>query len=247
MKAKFIYSALLFLSVSMFVQGSNPHAWSGERQNRVWKNWSMSLNAGVTSYFGDLSKYDLQVPGKFKHESQPAFALTLNKQFTGSLGLAGQILYGGLKNEPTNELDFKTNFIEYNFHLRFNVIEAINGYRSSPVGFTVYAGVGQFLFKAVEYAYVEGKMNETVHNTRVPEFVYFGGGELSYAISDRFSISADMAIRQAQNDKLDNVVKGDDFDYYTFTSIGITYRFIDLFGSNKVPNLTRNDFKYGYR
>jgi hypothetical protein len=247
MNAKIVFLTVLFSAGIVLAHASNPHGWSGERQNKVWKNWSLSVNGGVTSYFGDLSKYDLQVPGKLKHESQPAFAITLNKQFTGAFGVAGQILYGGLKNEPTNELDFKTNFIEYNFQLRFNVIEAINGYRSSPVGFTMYAGIGQFLFKTVEYTYIEGQQFETIHNTKVPEFVYFGGGEVSYAINNRISISADMAIRQAQNDKLDHVVKGDDFDYYTFTSIGITYRFIDLFGTNKVPNLTRNDFPYGNR
>ncbi len=247
MKTITVFISVLLIGISVSSLASNPHAWSGEKKRTVWKNWSLSVNAGVTSYFGDLSKYDNDVFGKLRYESEPAFSVMLNKQFGGAFGVGGQLLYGGLSNQRSEISDFRTDFMEYNVQARLDIIDVINGPDPSDFGLTLFAGVGQFLFKTTDYTYNEGDSRRNIHSTGVPEFVYFGGGELSYALNERIAVTLDLAVRQAQNDKLDNMVRGDDFDYYSFTSIGITYRFKDLFGTHKTSNLLRNNFPYGYR
>lgn len=244
MKAKVVFLVVILIGVIFTSRGSNPHGWSGENPRLAWKNWSISINAGVTSYFGDLSYYDNNLSGKFNYESEPAFSAMVNKQFTSAFGVGGQILYGGLSNENNNVSDFRTSFFEYNLQARFNIIEAINGKKVSPLGITFFAGVGQFLFRTVDYLNDGSSPVQNIHNTGVPEFVYFGGGELSYLINERVAVTTDLAIKQAQNDKLDNFSEGGDYDYYSFASIGITYRFKNLFGKKKLPNLTRYEYDY---
>ena len=244
MKTKVVFSVALILGVFYTSLASNPYAWSGEKPRTAWKNWSISVNAGVTSYFGDLSHYDNDLIGKLKFESEPAFSFMINKQFNSAFSLGGQVLYGGLSNENQNITDFRTNFVEYNFQGRLNLIETFNGDKVSRFRMTAFAGLGQFIFKTVDYLSDGNVPADNIHDTGVPEFVYFGGGELSYVVNDRLVITADLAIRQAQNDKLDNVHQGGDYDYYSFSSIGITYRFKDLFGTKKLPNLTRYEYTF---
>jgi hypothetical protein len=57
----------------------------------------------------------------------------------------------------------------------------------------------------------------------VPEFVFFFGGEMYYNVNSNFGITVDLSLRQCRNDRLDDFVKNDDFDYYSYLSIGINY------------------------
>ena len=56
-----------------------------------------------------------------------------------------------------------------------------------------------------------------------PEFVYFFGGTFSYKLNERFKATADLSIRQAQNDNIDKYIASKDYDYYSWFAVGITW------------------------
>ena len=206
-------------------------AWGGGRKQKAgfWDDWSINASVGLTSFFGDLSIYDSEIMEKLTKESGPAFGGILTKYLKDKkIGISGQLLYGGFKGENTAKTAFEASVIEYNFHLRFNLINLIFTDNSSRFGMEAYAGAGQFLFNVQKWTPVEGETISTEYNTGTPEFVYFFGMGMFYNVTREIGITADIALRQAQNDKLDNFAKNENFDYYTLISFGVTYN-IDSF------------------
>ena len=113
-----------------------------------------------------------------------------------------------------------------------------SSYKNHKFGFIGYAGIGNFLFNTTKITITEENHETTTHKSRVPEFLYFFGGGFSYKVSDSYSVTADLALRQCQNDKLDDVVANNDFDYYSFINIGLTY-FIKIRNHSPLRNKAR--------
>ena len=203
-------------------------SWGGRRKAGLWDNWSINGHAGLTSFFGDVSIYDSEIVDKFTKESGPAMGALLTKHINEKFSVSGQLLYGTLKAANTSGRSFESTFIEYNFQANVNLVNVLWPYNMSKLGFNAYGGIGQFMFNTTSIVHTEGS-NETIQSsTAVPEFVYFMGMGLSYKVNHRLGATMDMALRQAQNDKIDALVKNDNFDYYTLITIGMTY-YIDSF------------------
>ncbi|MEZ5082947.1 MAG: hypothetical protein R2750_05810 [Bacteroidales bacterium] len=200
-------------------------AWGGRKKKAgFWDDWSINGNVGLTSFFGDLSIYDDEIIQKLSQESGPSVSAILTKYLKNKkYGISGQLLYGGFKAESSNHTAFEASLIEYNFSLRFNLINIIFVDNYSPVGLEAYGGIGQFLFNVQKWTPVEGGTQESEINTGTPEFVYYFGMGLYYNINEKIGITTDISLRQAQNDKLDDLNKNDNFDYYTHISVGVTY------------------------
>lgn len=221
-----IISSLPFESYSQY--------WGGRRKPTFWDNWSFNLNGGMTSFYGDLSIYDGDFMKKLSKESGAAFGAIGVKHFLeNKFGFGGQILYGQLGGENVNSY-FEASILEYNLHIRMDLKNLIFPYnRNLKLGATGYAGIGQFLFNSKRYHKDPADGEIPRENTGVPEFVYFFGFGGYYDITDRFSITVDMALRQAQNDALDVKRDNVNFDYYTYMSLGVTYKVKSLFKSGK--------------
>ncbi len=203
-------------------------SWGGRRKPGFWDNWSINANAGLTSFFGDVSIYDTEIIDKFTKESGPAFSAILSKHFNEKFAVSGQLLYGGLKAENTTGRSFESSFMEYNFQARVNLVNVLWPYNLSKLGFNAYGGLGQFMFNTTAYQDMDGNTETVETSTSVPEFVYFVGMGLSYKFNHKLGATVDMALRQAQNDKIDALTKNDNYDYYTHISIGLTY-YIETF------------------
>ncbi len=202
--------------------------WGGARKPGFWDNWAVNVNAGLTSFYGDLSIYDSEIMEKLKNESGPAMGLIVTKSFNDKFGVSGQFLMGSLKGENVKGTSFESSFYEYNFHFRIDLVNAIFPNNNTGLGMNFYAGVGNFLFKTTKFEMVEGEQKTSVKDTRVPEFVYFVGLGFQYKFTDKFGINFDMALRQARNDYLDYEVKNGNFDYYTHIGLGLTYYINDF-------------------
>ncbi|MFU8843843.1 MAG: hypothetical protein ACNA7V_08565 [Bacteroidales bacterium] len=201
-------------------------SWGGyKKANGFWKNWSINANLGLTSFFGDLSIYDTDLISKFSKESGPAFGGILTKQINPKFGVSGQILFGNLKGANYSGMSFQSSFIEYNFQGRLDLLNILWPENLANVGIVAYGGIGQFLFSTTKKTIVEGVSETSVSNTGVPEFVYFFGTGLYYKINEKYRLTFDVALRQAQNDRLDNYVRNDNYDYYTHIAFGFTYHF----------------------
>jgi len=198
-------------------------SWGGRRKPSFWDNWSVNGNVGLTSFFGDMSIYDTEIIDKFTKESGPAFGVIFTKYFSPKFGVSGQLLHGGFKATNSTGSSFTSSFMEYNFHARLNLVNVIWPYNMSNFGLNVYAGLGQFMFNTTAYSKTIEGTQKTETGTKVPEFVYFGGLGMSYKVNSKIGITLDLALRQAQNDKIDGVAKNDNYDYYTHVSLGVTY------------------------
>ena len=66
--------------------------WGGARKPGFWDNWAVNVNAGLTSFYGDLSIYDSEIMQKLKNESGPAMGLIVTKSFNDKFGVSGQFL-----------------------------------------------------------------------------------------------------------------------------------------------------------
>ena len=219
-----IFLVLIFLSPLMI----SAQKWGGLPGSKFWNNWSINANVGLTSYFGDLSYYDSDVIEKLSSESGLAYGANLTKDLTNWLGLSGQIFYGNLKG-GNERITFKTELLEYNLKAKIYFINMFWPDNRSNFEIILNAGIGQLLFNATTFEYNEGGPIINEHKTSVPEFVYSFGGGIFYNVTERIGITADLNLHQLQNDKLDNYVKNDDFDYYTYFSVGLTYYFSGTF------------------
>lgn len=230
---KYLFVHILLISI-LIPMSSDAQGWGGRVKPGFWDTWSVNGNVGLTSFFGDLSIYDSELVEKFSKESDPAFGLILTKHFSNKIGASFQLLYGGLHGENGHKtMRFEANFIEYNFHARVNIVNLIFPDNYSKFGMEAYAGIGQFLFNSMQYDYRGEEPIEKKQDTGTPEFVYFLGAGASYKFIDNLGVTLDMALRQAQNDKLDDFKKNDNFDYYTHISVGVTYYIDSLFKSGK--------------
>jgi hypothetical protein len=239
MKPIMKYISLIILITGIaFPQICFSQKWGGEKSDALFSKWSLNVSGGLTSYFGDLSLYDLDVGAKLMKESGNAFSIILTKNiWSDAIGLSGQILAGELEGMKQN-ISFKADLFEYNFHVRIDFLEIFNPKKSYPFGLVGYVGAGQFLFKTRKVVNDEGIVTNYFHEVRVPEFVFFFGGGIYYKLNDWLGVTADIALRQCQNDRLDDYVKNDDFDYYSYVSIGISY-YIETFKRKPLKNKAR--------
>ncbi|MEZ5199264.1 MAG: hypothetical protein R2764_23650 [Bacteroidales bacterium] len=217
------YERMYLLALSIFIGViSYSQSWNGSIGNPFFNSWSVNVNAGFTSYYGDLSIYDDDLGKKLSNESGPAYSVIISKQFNPVFAFCSQFLVGELKGKKGYS-SFNTSLMEYNFHFRINIKNIIFPDRLKKLGVIGFAGVGQFLFKTNFYYFNDGKSTLEIHDTGVPEFVYFFGGGLHYTLTNKVFITADLSLRHSQNDRLDNVNRGGNYDYYTYISVGISY------------------------
>jgi hypothetical protein len=219
----YLVSGLIFAMICSSYTGY-AQSWGGyKKENTFWHNWSFNANLGVTSFFGDLSKYDTDPYKKITLESGPACGGILTRHLSPKFSLAGQLLAGKLKGSNYLGSSFESSFIEYSFQGRIDILNLIWPNRISRFGVIAYTGIGQFLFNTTKSVLIDDVMEKSVNSTGVPEFVYIFGSGLYYKINPEYSITLDLSIRQTQNDKLDNYVKNSANDYYSHLSIGISY------------------------
>ena len=214
---------LLFVGIIISIN-VDAQRWGGHKKAGFLDDWSINGSVGLTSFFGDLSLYDADIVSKLALESGPSFSGTLTKYVKEKkIGLSGQLLYGGFKGENANGTNFEATIMELNFQIRLQLIKLIWPYSLTKFGMEAYGGIGQFTFKSTKWELLQGEIDTSITDTGVPEFVYFGGIAMNYEVMTNLSLTADVSMRQAQNDKLDGKIKNDNFDYYSFISFGITY------------------------
>jgi len=235
------FKLLVLLLIGIIIsETADAQRWGGHKKAGFWDDWSVNASGGLTSFFGDLSIYDADLVSKFTLESGPAFSGLITKHLKEKkIGVSGQLLYGGFKGENTSGTSFEASFYELNAQLRLNLINLIWPYNISKFSLEAYGGIGQFVFTSTQTQVIDNETETRVQDTGVPEFVYFAGAGIGYNFYTNFSFTADMALRQAQNDMLDVKTYGDNFDYYTYISVGLTYN-IDSFKKSRFSTRGRN-------
>lgn len=212
------------LSVILSLTGLAQEDWGDQYKNIVDRKLEVTANFGWTSYYGDLSIYDSDFAGKIANESGLAFGIVGTVRLTPEIGVSGQLIVGKVNAAKANA-SFESNILEYNLHMRLNLLRLFIPGRVPRLNAEVMFGFGNFLFNSTKTTYSEGGNSVEKHSSRVPELVFFGGGGISYMINDKMSIGSELTLHQFQNDKIDITVKSGDFDYFTYLTFGFTYYF----------------------
>ncbi len=223
MKRKSNILKLVFALLIVYHAGSGfSQAWGGAEKNKFGDLWSVDLSTGLTSYFGDLSLYDTEPYNKFSYESGLGLGLQITKYFGQSFGLSGQLLFGKIKGHK-DEFSFKTKLFEYSLQGRVDFVNLLSEKKNHRFHFNGFVGIGHFLFDARMWEYEGEGDGESKEISEVPELVAYVGGGVDYQVAKNLAVMAELALRRSQNDKLDNYSKGNDYDYYTYLSVGIKY------------------------
>lgn len=224
MKAKQLHIILVKLTIAFFLlQPCFSQNWGGDDNIVPQAKWMININGGLTSYFGDLSLKSPEVWSKLEQESGPAISIILTRNiFHDAIGISGQVLAGKLKGKEGN-ISFSTQLIEMNIQARVDFLNLFLPKQCHAFGIVAYTGVGKFLFSVENVVAGEGSIETLEYDARVPEFVYFFGTGIYYNFNPNFGITADFAIRQSKNDRLDDYIMNNNYDYYSYASIGITY------------------------
>lgn len=213
----------VFLIIFLFDLTCYSQTWGGLKPTGLASRWSVNVGGGLTSYFGDLSLHDLDIVAKLERESGPALNISVVKNVFGdAIGISGQVVAGKIKGMK-GDISFNAELLEYNLNARVDFVDLFMQGRYHAFGLTGYVGAGQFLFSTKKVESNERVVTNYEHSSRVPEFVVFFGGGIYYKINQNIGITADLALRQCQNDRLDDYVKNDDYDYYSLITIGISY------------------------
>lgn len=224
MKTKTLQGALISLAIGIFISPScYSQKWGGNIPIVQLTSWSVNINGGLTSYFGDLSLKDLNVGAKLEKESGPAMSIILTRNiYRNAIGISGQVLAGKFEGRK-DDISFTANLVEYNLQARIDFVRLFMSRKYNAFGVVGYAGGGQFLFSTKKVENNEGALKTSKQDTEVPEFVIFFGGGIYYKLNANFGITADLSLHQCQNDHLDDYVKNDNYDYFSYLSVGVSY------------------------
>jgi hypothetical protein len=204
------------------------------------KNWSVNINGGQTSFFGEVSLYDDELSQKLSKEGSWAYGFIISRQMTPVFGLSGQIVLGTLKGADARS-KFQADIMEYTLNTTINFVNLFMP--DNDARFFLYGklGAGQFQFKS-RLVYDDPDKPEKYVESETPEFLYVLGGGAYYKISNSFDVNAEATARLVNNDKLDATSNNkNDNDYYSYISLGLTYKI------NNKPRDTRYFKKLGMK
>ncbi|RLD51736.1 MAG: hypothetical protein DRJ05_18125 [Bacteroidetes bacterium] len=114
---------------------------------------------------------------------------------------------------------------EYNLQLSLDFLRLFITNRNPKFGIEGFAGVGHLWFNVAHYEYNEGNPISHEFTSSSPELIYFAGASIHYHVAEKFALTSSLSLRQIRNDKLDNLVKNNDYDFFSYFSVGLTYYF----------------------
>lgn len=147
---------------------------------------------GAGTYFGDMTKIDLQKSvypayGSFiRFNFNPRYALRFNV-LNGNIGAEGEF--------ESNPWDFKKNVLDISLQFEFNYLKYIVGDKETPWSTYIFAGVGMQTYK-YNIKVVEG--------SEIAPTIPFGLG-FKFNLSKRLGIGLEGGFRKSFSDKLDNL------------------------------------------
>jgi hypothetical protein len=215
---------VLILSLSNIVT-----AQSGNKNPN--KAWSLNANLGPSFLYGDMSDNAGPFEKLFSDEFSMSYGILARKGLSNVFGLNAQVILGNTSGyrdywstgAPTGGFHFKNFYTEFNLHLDIDIMNIFNAKDRRLINPYLKGGFGltyhntDVIYKGVDY--ISTKKSSAV--------LPFGGG-IRFDISPRLGITLDQAVSYLFSDDFDGYDSKwtDHNDWYTYTSIGLTYRFV---------------------
>ncbi len=192
------------------------------------KKWDIQLSGGPVVSYGDIQKHSLVYPSLDNGNAWKfGGALNLGYNLSRSLGLRGQLKYmeiGGA--EPGLGNYFQGTVQDASLMLKLNFSEIFgnhNPYRTA----NIYSLLGVGLSNWDTELNISGPINHNpleIEQRTTEGFVPAGLG-VSLRLSDNFDLNLEGLVNVANSDKLDRTEKGLALDSYSYTSLGVSYKF----------------------
>ena len=263
MKKKLTFSKIVMLAI-MAVLPFSMYAQEGKKQSKpVEKYWYIQADGGLSINHGDLANYNGGIWDDFNHFKSQAFQnwnahFGVGYQFGKVIGLNLKGGYGLLSGHKHGQaLVFlegtpagvhqdlaltKTNYIEGNLNLTFNLFNMFNYNPRRVINFVPHIGIGGTYYKAGAITQMnvdnaggtetEGAELAPAKPKRDLTFTVPVGGEFTFNIAPKFDLFIDYTYLFTGKDNLDQVAKSsevgriaNDKDMYSQLNLGLRVKF----------------------
>jgi tetratricopeptide (TPR) repeat protein len=244
----FLVVFLATISLGAFAQDGTDDAKSKKSSKSSFnKYWYIGANVGASFFHGDIAEY--KMAPDFSH-FEVGFGGILGWQFSPVFGVRGQLMYANLSGEATSttwkdknyyDKRFEGNTIDYSLQLTIEIDDIFKRDDARKYGVYAFMGVGNFQYRTEMYDATTGKLlNSRGHGSDQ------GGGDakgiddrdlvgsipvglgFKYAVTEKLDINLESSLRFGDTDGMDGIESGAKAikeDFYSFTSLGITYNF----------------------
>jgi len=203
------------------------------------RDWSVNVNGGRTSFFGELSLYDDELTQKLSKEGSWAYGFEVTRKISPVFGVSYQMIWGKLSGSNASSY-FEAKISEWTLNATMNFVNLLMP--DNNASFFLYAkvGAGQLNFDT-KMEFNDYEKEDIYVSSESPELLYLIGGGAYYKISNSFDVNLEATARLMNNDNLDGNSRKNDNDYYSYISLGLTYKI------NNRPRDTRYYKKLGMR
>lgn len=217
LKPKSFVLALIIIPIFVSAQNQSP-----ENSRNFDPHWYISLNGGISQFWGDVS-------GKGFFERIPDDKLmggaAIGHQFTPVFGLRGNFQYGSLyseKEEATTLSTMETDpLIDFSLQSTFSFFNLFADYEPERK-FDIYGilGLGLTQWDTELKSNGSNAGNSDASAAYVP-----AGAGISYDFTNTFSIGMEQLWNAANSDMIDVTKGGFDYDIYSNTRLNLTLKF----------------------
>ncbi|KAF5070174.1 hypothetical protein DSECCO2_225040 [anaerobic digester metagenome] len=198
------------------------------------RGWYLGATAGIASYFGDLSLFDLDPVNKIRHESRFVAGLTAGKSLNQWTDLEVNFYHGGLKgSNQNNDLVFTGNFTELTLNGHISLSRIISKQANQRFQIYLSLGAGSIFYRSSksrisDKTFVSSVgINPSGNKEGSPGIaaVFPAGILLSFDLNKSLVIRSRFAFRMPDDDLLDAHSGSTGInDRYSLATIGFIYR-----------------------
>ncbi len=193
----------------------------------------LNIAVGFGLFWGDLQTYQFYEVDKYKNLIRGNGALSFKWQFTPVIGLRGQAIYGQIAGERKDlNRSFEAGFLEANACATIDIINLFKYKEKRFLSVYGFIGLGVTNYKS---KLMELNTGSVIHKqgydgdfnlvgSKIIGTVPAGLG-LDFRLSNKLSINLETSWHPINTDWFDNKKGGFDYDIYSITSLGLTYKF----------------------
>lgn len=219
----------LFLLIAVLILFSGRMA---NAQSSVDYNWYFNINAGATSFFGDVQNKDFSF-SNLSDQTDFGYGGRLGKYISPVFAVHLQGAYSNLKGEKqSHDLKFSSKMTEAQLGVTVNFSNLFGGDKSRTVSFYGFTGFGAIFYETDARQLSTGlpvDESENVisnpNNIKETALIIPVGFGIDFKLAPKWYINLESGLRLTNTDKLDGIVSGTHKDTYYYSSLGLSFDF----------------------
>ncbi len=226
-KGQYKLSFFLIITMLVLLFGRQANA-----QSSIDHNWYFNINAGVSSFFGDVQNKDFSF-SDLSDQTDFGFGGRLGKYISPVFAIHLQGTYSNLKGQKqSHDLKFTSSMTETHLGVTVNFSNLFGGAKSRAVSVYGFTGFGGISFtsdaRRISTGFpVDESENDitTSINTSETALIIPVGLGVDFKLAPQWYINLETGLRLTNTDKLDGIVSGSHKDTYYYSSLGLSFDF----------------------